>query len=85
MWMSFDHDTIHVRSTVFWGQESLSLGDIKHLRIELINERGKVVEEDWCHYHLAKMSDFPKLKIVDEESRKDRVEGTKLLHLVRTG
>jgi len=63
MWMSFDHDTIHVRSTAFWGQESLSLGDIKHLRTELINERGKVVEEDWCHYHLAKMRDFPKLKI----------------------
>ncbi|RDL34592.1 uncharacterized protein BP5553_07720 [Venustampulla echinocandica] len=67
IWVSFDHDTIHVRSTVFWGFEftRLPIGDIKHLRIELVDEEGKEVEEDWWYHHKALLRDFPKLKSVD--------------------
>ncbi|PVH77062.1 hypothetical protein DL98DRAFT_517503 [Cadophora sp. DSE1049] len=65
VWVNFTHDTIHVRSTVFWHLESLPLGDIGHLRIELLDERGEEVIEDWWHHHLPLLRDFPKLQSVD--------------------
>lgn len=67
IWVNFDHDTIHVRSTVFWDLQSSSIpiSDIKLLRIELLDEQGKEVEEDWFHHHRDQLRDFPKLKSVD--------------------
>ena len=65
IWVNFDHDTIHVRSTVFWLPEMLPLSDIKHLRIELVDIQGEEVIEDWWYHHLRKLRDIPKLTSVD--------------------
>ncbi|KAK0128785.1 hypothetical protein ONS95_000735 [Cadophora gregata] len=66
IWTNFTTDTIHVLSTVFWNLESLPLDEIVHLRIELLDERGEEVVEDWWHHHLPLIpSSFPALKTVD--------------------
>ncbi|KAH7383557.1 hypothetical protein BKA64DRAFT_712437 [Cadophora sp. MPI-SDFR-AT-0126] len=65
VWVDFTHDTIHVRSIVFWNLESLPLADIRHLRIELIDERGEEVIEDWWHHHLPLLPKFTSLQSVD--------------------
>lgn len=41
------------------------MGEIQHLRIELLDERGEEVEEYWWHHHLPVLRDFPKLRSVD--------------------
>ncbi|CZS88169.1 uncharacterized protein RCO7_01135 [Rhynchosporium graminicola] len=74
IWVNFDHDIIHIRADPLWYFEVVRANEVKHLRIELVDEEGKEIKGDWygqgptTEYPLSyqyEMLDFPELESVD--------------------
>ncbi|KAL5315446.1 hypothetical protein ACEPPN_016314 [Leptodophora sp. 'Broadleaf-Isolate-01'] len=90
IWVNFDHDIIHVRASLLW---AIPMSEVKHLRIELVDDQGKEIEERWIDDYKEELRNFPKLVSVDllvpEELRfyarymEDNYFGTCLLKDVR--
>ncbi|KAH6725073.1 hypothetical protein BKA61DRAFT_42778 [Leptodontidium sp. MPI-SDFR-AT-0119] len=62
IWVNFDYDIIHVQASKLF---LLPRESIKHLRIELVDNEGKEVNEEWMFDYKHEFFNFPRLESVD--------------------
>ncbi|KAH7412382.1 hypothetical protein BKA64DRAFT_658747 [Cadophora sp. MPI-SDFR-AT-0126] len=62
IWVNFDYDIIHVQASKLF---LLPKESIKHLRVELVDNEGKQINEDWMTYYKHEFDNFPRLETVD--------------------
>ncbi|OBT44391.1 hypothetical protein VE00_07057 [Pseudogymnoascus sp. WSF 3629] len=62
IWANFDCDVIQMRSGLLAETNILERDEVRHLRIELVNEQGLDESEFFYHNHVHKLRDFPKLE-----------------------
>ncbi|OBT94716.1 hypothetical protein VE01_06268 [Pseudogymnoascus verrucosus] len=62
IWANFDCDVIQMRSRLLADKNILERDEVRHLRIELVNEQGLDESEFFYHNHVHKLPDFPKLE-----------------------
>ena len=62
IWVNFEYDIIHVSASKLF---ILPKESIKHLRVELVDEKGKEINEEWMFDYKHEFYKFPRLETVD--------------------
>ena len=62
IWVNFDYDIIHVQALNLF---VLPRESIKSLRVELVDEKGKEINEQWMSDYKHEFSNFLKLETID--------------------